>query len=392
MLKKWRHQLPWLAMLVSLGTSAAPWRPTDPNEVLEVLPTRLATGPDAAALRSQLGNQSLDVGAAVSLARQYLQLARASGDPHYLGYAEAAISRWTTQTRMPTQVRLMRAILAQRNHAFGPALADLALVLKAEPNNTEALLTRATIQQVRADYAAARKDCNALLGVDTLLLGAVCRAQLDSLNGNAPAALALLKKLDRGQGSRLTPALQEWLWLSQADIAQRLGDQAQAEMKFKALLQLPGTGPETRVVYADWLLSQNRASEVLPLLAEETRNDNALLRLALAEQALGAPQASGHIATLQARFVAARLRGDRVHLREEARFRLSLLRDRSGALALAQANWQVQREPADLRLLLESALRAGNREVARQASAWAKANRLQDVALQLLLVRQGEAA
>ena len=61
---------------------------------------------------------------------------------------------------------------------------------------------------------------------------------------------------------------------------------------------------------------------------------------------------------LRDRFEASRLRGDRVHLREEARFTLHLLNDPKAALKLAQENWQVQKEPADVRILLEAALAA----------------------------------
>src|SRR5437588_11570286 len=40
----------------------------------------------------------------------------------------------------------------------------------------------------------------------------------------------------------------------------------------------------------------------------------------------------------------------RVHIREEARFTLHLLNDPQTALKLAQENWQVQKESADLRI------------------------------------------
>jgi hypothetical protein len=52
------------------------------------------------------------------------------------------------------------------------------------------------------------------------------------------------------------------------------------------------------------------------------------------------------------------MRGDRVHIREEARFTLHLLNDPKTALKFAEENWQVQKEPADIRILLESALAA----------------------------------
>jgi hypothetical protein len=58
---------------------------------------------------------------------------------------------------------------------------------------------------------------------------------------------------------------------------------------------------------------------------------------------------------LGARFDASRARGDVVHRREEARYWLSLRDDPSRAHALAKANWDVQKEPWDARILREAA-------------------------------------
>jgi TPR repeat protein len=67
-----------------------------------------------------------------------------------------------------------------------------------------------------------------------------------------------------------------------------------------------------------------------------------------------------------------------VHRREEARFALALQHQPARALALAVANWGVQREPADARVLLEAALAAGQPEAARPVVAWLRANHVQD--------------
>jgi hypothetical protein len=98
---------------------------------------------------------------------------------------------------------------------------------------------------------------------------------------------------------------------------------------------------------------------VIDLLAGREAADALLLRLAIAQQRLLRPEAATSIATLQARFDATRARGDTTHRREEARFLLALRGDATGALRLAQANWAVQREPADARLLAETADAAG---------------------------------
>ena len=108
------------------------------------------------------------------------------------------------------------------------------------------------------------------------------------------------------------------------------------------------------------------------LLENETRNDALLLRLALAEQALPGSQAAymRHRSDLSARFAAARARGDTLHRREEARFRLAIENDANAALALARANWAVQREPADLRVLADAARAAGDRAAREMVAEW----------------------
>ena len=53
--------------------------------------------------------------------------------------------------------------------------------------------------------------------------------------------------------------------------------------------------------YADFLLDERHA-EVAALLKNELRADALLLRLALAEQKLRRPSASGHVEALKARF------------------------------------------------------------------------------------------
>ena len=128
----------------------------------------------------------------------------------------------------------------------------------------------------------------------------------------------------------------------------------------------------------------------MPLIKDATKNDNLLLRLALAAQRLPQMRAAfeTYRADLAARFDAARRRGDSLHQREEARFTLAIVGDAPAALKLAQENWKVQKEPADLRILLEAAAAANDTATLKQASEWAASNRLQDVSLSQLMGRR----
>ena len=98
-----------------------------------------------------------------------------------------------------------------------------------------------------------------------------------------------------------------------------------------------------------------------------------LLRLALAQRAADDDKWHDSRDILWARFAAAKLRNDRVHLREEARFTLHLLDQPQTALALAQENWAIQKEPADARLVLDAAKLANDpRAAAAFAIGWLK--------------------
>ena len=69
-------------------------------------------------------------------------------------------------------------------------------------------------------------------------------------------------------------------------------------------------------------------------------------------------------------------------MREEARFTLHLLHAPQEALKLARENWQVQKEPADLRILLEAALAAHDNTAVDEVKEWLGNSGLEDVQLQ----------
>ncbi len=175
-----------------------------------------------------------------------------------------------------------------------------------------------------------------------------------------------------------------------AEIEGRIGDGIAAERYFRQALSLGLRDGYLLGAYADFLLAAGRPQEVLPLLQNELRIDG-LLRFTLAEQMVGAPVASRHISDLEERFSMSRVRGDTSHQREQARFALHLLNRASEALRLAEANWAVQREPWDTRLLLEAALAAGAPTAARPVLDWLTNSKLEDDQIRELASRLAEA-
>ncbi len=366
-MKRWMLAAACLAL--STLVPARPYVPADDTLVLERLPQRSsAQSRELARLRAAATAAPADFDAAVALADAYYAVARADGDPRYLGYAQAALARWWRDADAPTPVLVSRATILQSNHEFDRALADLDRALAREPRNGRALLVRATVRTVQGRFAEARADCPRLYGIAPELYVFACVAAIDSVNGQAAAASAMLARglaaLPAGDaGGR---AFGESL---AAEIAHRRDD-AQAERHFRAALAADPRDLYTLGAYSDWLLDHGRASDVPRLVQDDTRVDALLLRLALAQRALGAPEATASIATLRARFAASRARGDTVHRREEARFALWLDDDPRRALELARANWNVQREPADLRILAEAAVAARDADAMRTVRDW----------------------
>jgi hypothetical protein len=132
------------------------------------------------------------------------------------------------------------------------------------------------------------------------------------------------------------------------------------------------------------LLDSKRPAEVVKLLAAWEASDPLLLRLAEAETLLQAPAAKAHVQALDDRFAAAKLRGDTTHRAEEARFQLRLRKNPALAVQLAAANYHVQKEPRDLRVLLEAALAAGDSAAAKPARDWLQSSGFEDAKLRAL--------
>jgi len=335
-------------------------------------------------LHSELNREPDNLPLALRLARGYLELGRVTGDPRYAGYAQAALTPWWQLDQPPQEVLVVRATLRQRMHQFDAALADLATVLKTHPRNAQARLTRATVLQVQGAYEGAREECHTLQNLTQELVWAACLTSVNGTTGKLRESYAQLRAaLDRYPNAQ--PGVQSWVLTSLAEMAAHAGMAPEAEAHFRAALVLDAADNYLLGAYADFLLDDGRPQEVLALLRDKTRADPLLLRYALALQAQNSKELPAQIAQLLERFEASRLRGDRVHLREEARFTLHLLHAPEAALKLARENWQVQKEPADVRILLEAALGAHDAAAAEEGREWLRNSRLEDVHLNRLV-------
>jgi tetratricopeptide (TPR) repeat protein len=363
----------------SAAKAGTPRLPSDDAEVLEHVPSGAADARERrrGKLQALLTARPDDLATALALSRLDIELSRARSDPRYLGYAQAALAPWWGLASPPSDVLVLRATIRQSSHDFDGALRDLDRVVESDPGNAQAWITRSVVLAVRGHYDEAKASCAPLARLAPALVSAVCESSIDAVSGSAGPAYDRLEAAIRTSPS-LSPAEEGWAISTLGEIALRLGRADDAERSFKRVLALDPDDPYVLGAYADVLLDAGRPAEAAALTRGRTDNDGLLLRLALAEAAVGAADADTHAELLGARFDASRQRGDVVHRREEARFVLSLRRDPAAALKLAQANWDVQREPWDVRVLLDAALAAHDRGAAAPALAFLDEHHLQD--------------
>ncbi len=372
---------------------AAPYLPAKGSDVLERLPRR--NDPAQLALqdlRKQLAANPNNLALATTVARNHIATARRETDPRYFGYAQAALAPWWAMPAPPSQVRLLRATLLQSTHHFPEAMRDLDAIVAAEPNNPQAWLTRATVQTVRGDYQGATASCARLSSITTQLVSMTCISSIGAMTGRSAASESLLETT-LSRNAEADPELQVWVLTLLAEIAERRGNAAVAEARYKKALAMSPRDSYLIGAYADFLLDQKRPAEVLALVKDQTRIDGLLLRQALAlKQSPASAALASADAELAARFSAAMQRGDTVHQREQARYELHVRGDTRTALALAQKNWAVQKESADMRVLLEAALKAGDKAAAAPVLAWAAKHSVEDVAVARLAKQLGAGA
>ena len=375
------------ATLFCVVVHAAPHRPADDGVVLERL------SPATVALRRLRGEKpavkaELKLSDALAGARHYVELGQTWSDPRAYGYAQAALGSWWNADPAPPELRVMRARILQFRHDFDGALVQLEAALKADPFNPEAWLLFAGIEQVRGNVRASRAACLKLIPIADPLIGATCAASTAALGGHTQQGEQLLAgALMRPSAASMSE--RAWSWTALAEMRERLGDTTVAESAFLQALTLVPDDVYSRAAYADLLLDLGRPRDVSTLLgADPAQADAALLRTAIAAQRNGDGGAATLRAALAERFTEARARGDETHLREQARFVLELDHDAARAVDLARRNFAVQREPADARVLLESAFAAGDRQAAAAALDWLRdtgidAPRLRGLAKQL---------
>jgi tetratricopeptide (TPR) repeat protein len=329
---------------------------------------------DSAARRLARGR--LDV--AVPLAQFYIRQSRTTGDLRFLGYADAALAPWIDRRPPAPDALVLHASVQQSRHEFAAALETLDRALAARPADAQALLIRATVLRVLGRYEAAAASCERFGRLVEPGLAAVCSESLRGLSGHLESASEKLRGLSV-QG--WLDAEKSWRYSELGEMAVRLGQDADAQRWFRQDLSLVPTDTYVRAAYADLLLRAGRAADALQLLQGQETFEPLLLRIAIAQKQLGDPRLAHSVERLRAVFGAEMLRGEAVHRREQARFLLEVEQQPGLALQAALANWEVQREPEDVLVLVAAARAAGKPTAAEPAWRFVHSVGLEDVRL-----------
>ena len=367
--------------LVVLGASAAPYRPTDDHTILEWVPER-SDLERLAPLRSAVAARPHDWPAALTLATRYIEVGRRNSDPRFVAYAQATLAPWLSQPQPPQRALVLQATALQYLHRFDEALKLLEQALARQPLDGQAWLTRASLLELRGDYAEARRSCAHLVRTADEFTALTCLKSVDGRNGHLAASYATLLATDIDP--RLPAALRAWRLAVSAEMAERLGDAQAAQAQLLAALRAAPDDPYLKASYADLLLRLERPAEVIGLLKGCEAQDPLLLRLAIAGRRLGSPEAARWSQAYAARLAAAQRDRDFTHQREQALYLLEVRGDAAGALAAAASNWAAQREPTDVRIYARAALAARSSADRARLANWLAASRYEDHALEPL--------
>lgn len=358
-----------LLLVAAAAALAADRRvPADPDEILARVPRPTQVDVFAA----QLAARPADLRLALGVARLRLRRARELGDGAALGAAKAALAPWLEGPEPPPEARLARARIRAAEHRFEEALADLDALRETRPEDPEVHLARAEILRTLGRLDAARAACDDLAGTARGALTVGCVASIASLREGGEEVLEALEPVIEQAGA-FPAEVRAWLCAVAGEGWHARGDLERALASYRNALSLGAKDVWVHAAHADVLLDLGRAPQVVALLGREEAAGPLLVRLARAERLAnvgGKVRRRARLRALDEAHALARTRGDVPHHREEALVHLHLREDPAQALVAARAGWEVQREVADLRVLLEAAAAAGDPGGATAAREW----------------------
>jgi Tfp pilus assembly protein PilF len=367
----------------TIAKAAVPaFRPTDPSQIV----LRLSDS-NSEALLTRLRQASheapTDIDALLRYVNALLTVGAKTGNERYYGYAEQAVAGAPESLR--SSVALLRAQLLQHRHDFRDAEHALNEILEHDPRQREALLMRAQVRLHLHEPENALRDCTRLALVVDLLTSTTCIAQARAAMSpdlvDTERAYALVTTLLQTAGG--SNSSRSWSAGVAAELAARLGNEDAAATWYRTAFELDRDSHYVRITYADWLLARGRYREAHDVAGSGASNADAL-RVVLASQA----RDSADSRQLQLAWREASARGERTHLRDQARFELIVLHDTARAHVTALDNFFDHREAEDALLLAQTAAAQNDAKAKNLIRQWQTERRYADRRLDELLAKR----
>lgn len=363
-----------LLLIAWVGASVAkagPYQPLLDNEIIETLPNGFSS------LRAQMKSPLQNP---LAIAREHIRFGQSFLEPRYVQSARTIVQPATASL----EKELLLGIIEQYLHDFPTAVSHFRAALQIDPENLEAIVQLGMIHTVKGELASARELFSRhpkLLGTEE---GFVCLCIISSLSGDLQPSYRLLESAV-GR-NKFTPEKAAWVNASLAEMAIRLGDMPAARGWLERALLAQ---PDSLAILAQWfdfcLATKDYASVAAhPFFARITAPLSLRLRQAIALEKLGQLSPGD---PLRAELEAWLFNGEERHAREQARFLLELKHDYESGLKIALRNFQVQREPADVLLILEAANGTGRVGDLKDVLLWMRQTKLEDSRASALLAQ-----
>jgi thioredoxin-like negative regulator of GroEL len=312
---------------------------------------------------------------AVALANAFIERARNLREPAYFGRAEAVLAPLIELPHSGSAPRRLYATVLQFRHEFAAAEEMLDGILLQDSRDVSARTLRASVRLVRGDFAGARGDCAQLAGGGEIQIGLACLAEALAGSGDLERALGVLASVSSAESDS------GYVLAVRAELRERAGDDEGAIADYRAALAAAPGDDSIRAALADLLSALGRFAQALEILDVERPSLALVVR-----QAIAAPAGRrGGFETRADEWLSLETaRGDAIHFREAALLALSR-GDAARALEAARANFENQRELADVRVFARAAVAARDDGSLGRIGEWLVATGFRDVVTEKVL-------
>jgi thioredoxin-like negative regulator of GroEL len=364
----------------ALAAATARFIPADPRFVVADVRNAVPDAELAGLISRWRADPAADT-ASIALGEAFLERARKLRQPLYVGRAEAVLEAAAARPGASAATLRLYAQTLQYRHDFQAAETLLGRVIAAAPGDTAARVQRASLRLVRGDFTGAAADCARSMsaGGAQQAIAIACLAQVHAASGRLIEAQALLATFPLPPADN-APVRAYWLTV-RAELYERANMTERAIADYRSALALTPENDAIRASLADALLARGQRGDARSLLAVERASLPLLVRQVACANVAERDVLQARAASLLELETA---RGDAGHRREAALLALDA-GDSERALVEAEANFESQKELADVRVLARAAVAARDAVAQRRLADWLRSTGYRDAVTENVL-------